>query len=625
MKRIKPPVLDQNRTRNNDKLHTFQRSVRKQGVLAICTILLTAILIFAMTTAWYTNVAQTSGLIFETATWGFTGKIEVGDQAIQAVPGMYGLVPITVTNQSDENISLDIMVAKTQPQMSEELQKRIYFYVDTAMQQNGEMMERVYLSKANGYTYHLGSRGQLTLTEETCDDAPVYWEWVYDMLGYYVQGKLDSNNSVKVEEYLRPIVYDYNAATFGTDGKLQTVDGETGVAEFLTEISASDGYMGTIDATESVGGYYPVSVGEDGCGVWAYLCTVSEIERGIDFDTAFVQGTSENRSFTATVKITAQNRPSNEVRVDSTEKLLEALNNPSIDVIKLDQDIELTDSLILSDGSTVLDLNGHTISASNGTLFHVSSDASLSLKNGIIQGSGSDSRQEAIRAVGAVVTMNEMTVQDVGYAVVVTDNLGDGDSRINIKNSKFTTTQTAVLLQGNGPASAAKSQLIVENSTISSRYIGICGQGSATGTKQYWGTDIQIIHSVIEGYWAGIYHPQQQSVMTIRDGSKISGYTGIAVKGGDVTIIDSTVEGTGASQKPAAASSGFADTGDGVYVEANYPWAANVVIKGDSTVNSKDGKAVQLFQTDDGGPGSIQIYSGEFSSDVTEFWVTQES
>ena len=219
--------------------------------------------------------------------------------------------------------------------------------------------------------------------------------------------------------------------------------------------------------------------------------------------------------------------------------------------------------------------------------------------------------------------MNGMTVENVGYAVVVTDNLGDGDSRIKITNSELTTSQTAILLQGNGPESANKSQLIVQDTTISSGYIGISGQGSASGAAQYWGTDIQIIHSVIQGYWAGVYHPQQQSTLVISSGSEISGYTGIAVKGGDVTIMDSTVRGTGASQEPAASSNGWTDTGDGVYVEAAYPWPANVVIGGDSVVSSDNRKAVELFQADGAGIGSIKIYGGAFTSDVTEFLVTQ--
>lgn len=626
MKRIKLPVLNKDRQKNNDKLHTFQRAVRKQGILAICTILLTVILLFAMTTAWYTNVAQTSGLVFETASWGFSGQIEVGEQAIQAAPGTSGVVPFTITNDSDAVVSIDVTVSKAN--MSTELQKRIFFYVDTPMERNDEQMQRVYLSSTDGYSYLLRSQEQLTMTEETYNDAPLCWEWVYDMLGYYVQGTMNSNGTMTVERYLRPIVYDYNAATFeedGEGGKLLTVDGETTVKDFLTEVFKTDGYENADIFPEPVDGYYPVSV-TDGSGVWAYLCNFSEIELGINYDTIFAQNSEAVQRFTAILNFTAQNLPSTVVTVDSAASLQDALTDTSVDVVKLDQDITLTDPLSLPAGnSAVLDLNGHSISGSGSTLITANSNSSLSLSNGTIKGSGQDSEQEAMRAIGAVVSLNGMTVQDVGSAVVVVDNTGVCDSRVKIRDCKFTTTQTAVLLQGNGPASAAKSQLIVEESTIDSGYIGISGQGSASGAKQYWGTDVQIINSKVSGKWAGIYQPQQQSTMTISNGCTITGYTGIAVKGGEVTIINSTVTGTGASQEPAAASSGWTDTGDGVYVEATYPWAASVIIKGEETkISSNDRKAVELFEAETGGPGSIKIYGGTFSSDVTEYMVTQE-
>lgn len=619
MKRIKFPVLNKNRTKNDDKLHRFRHAVRKQGILALCTVALTVVIFVTMTTAWYTNVVQTSGMLFETASWGFTGRIQVGGEIIRVTPGTSGVVPMSIINESDHLSTVNVTVSKSN--MSADLQKRIFFYVDTALEQNGEQMQRVYLSETDGYSYLLGSQKQLVVTAETHHDAPVCWEWVYDMLGYYVLGT-SNGTTVTEERYLRPIVYDYDEAVFDGEGKLLYVDGVTTVGDYLTQISRTDGYAGTISIENSVGGYYPVSV-SNGRGVWAYLCNRTEIEQGIDFDTSYVNQTEQTRSFKALLRFTAQNLPANEVKVDSAQTLQAALIDESVDVIRLKQNIELNDTLYLPQGgSAVLDLNGYSISGGSDTLISVPANSNLSLSNGIIQGSGSDS-QEAIRAVGSTVTMNGMTVKNVGYAVVVTDNLGDGDSRIKITNSELTSSQTAILLQGNGPESANKSQLIVQDSTISSDYIGISGQGSASGTAQYWGTDIQIIHSVIQGYWAGVYHPQQQSTLAISSGSVISGYTGIAVKGGDVAIVDSTIRGTGASQEPAASFNGWTDTGDGVYVEASYPWPANVVISGNSVVSSANRKAVELFQADGAGIGSIKIYGGTFTPDVTEFLVTQ--
>lgn len=593
--------------------------------MAVCTVILTAVLLFAMTTAWYSNVAQSSSLVFNTSSWGFSGQIEVTNKAIQASPGVSGIVTFTINNDSDDSVLVDVTVLKSQ--FGEELQKRIFFYADTALQKNEEQMQRVYIDSTNSYTYTLSSREQVTVSEDYYNEVPICWEWVYDMLGYYVQGQLkEDESSVTVEKYLRPIEYDYNVATFADDsegGSLLTVDGEKTVGEFLEEISLTDGYAGIIDTTTNYGGYYPVSV-EDGSGVWAYLCNFSEIERGIEFDTEFVQKSEEERSFTATLNFSTQSMPSVTVSADSAQSLQDAITDDTVDIVKLEQDIELTSTLSLPAGdTTVIDMNGYTVSGTGSILITASSNANLSIRNGIIKGDGS-SGQEAIRSVGAAVTLNEVVVSDVDSVVIVTDNVGECDSRIKIINSELTSKQTSVLVQGNGPVSEAKSQLIVENSEITSEgYIGISGQGSASGTKQFWGTDIQVINSTVSGKWAGIYHPQQNSTMTVSDRSNITGYTGIAVKGGAVTVIDSTVHGTGNSNEPAAASGGWTDTGDGIYVEATYPWAASVAIKGNSSISSDKRKAVELFTANNGGPGSIKIYDGTFTPNVSEYWVTQ--
>ena len=585
-----------------------------------------------MTTAWYSNVAQTGSLIFNTSSWGFSGQIEITNAAITASPGASGIVPFTIQNDSESPVSVDVTVLKTQ--MAEELRKRIYFYADTSLLKNGEQMSRVYIDSTEGYTYSLGVGENLSVSEESYNDVPIYWEWVYDMLGYYVQGSLnEGKTSVNVERYLRPIEYDYDTATFEIDdragGKLLTVDGEKTAAEFLKEISLKDGYEGEIDTNTVYDGYYPVSVDKDGSGVWAYLCNYSEIETGIAFDTEYANKTEAERGFTAKINFSAQNMSSTTAVAGSAEELDNAIKDENVDIIKLKQDVKLESALSLAAGDTaVIDMGGHTISGTGNAVITAGANSGISIFNGTIKGDGTLTEQEAVRSVGANVTLNGVTVSDMDFAVVVTDNKGACDSTVKILNSEFTTKQTAVLVQGNGPASEKVSRLIVEKSKINSDYIGISGQGSATGENQFWGTDIQIINSEVSGKWAGIYHPQQNGILTVSSQSKISGYTGIAVKGGDVTVIDSEVNGTGEQpQAPAAAAGGWTDTGDGIYVEATYPWAANVVIKGNCNVSSTYRYAVELYTVEGKGPGSIKIYgdSGTFSSDVTEYRVTEQT
>jgi hypothetical protein len=77
----------------------------------------------------------------------------------------------------------------------------------------------------------------------------------------------------------------------------------------------------------------------------------------------------------------------------------------------------------------------------------------------------------------------------------------------------------------------------------------------------------------------------------------ITGYTGIAIKGGDVLVDNSQIYGTGASVDPQPSMSGWSDTGDGIYVEDNYGVNISVVITGEhTTVKSDNRYAVECFE-----------------------------
>ena len=109
--------------------------------------------------------------------------------------------------------------------------------------------------------------------------------------------------------------------------------------------------------------------------------------------------------------------------------------------------------------------------------------------------------------------------------------------------------------------------------------------------------------------------------MTISQNSVITGFTGLAVKGGTVNVINSTVNGIGTTHTPPAFSnSGWTDTGDGIYVETNYGWEAVVNIGGVSTVTSiaADSQAVRKHDID-ATHASINITGGTFSSNVEQY------
>ena len=115
-------MTEKNRKNNNSwherlshggVLRILRRNVLLQASLAIITVVLTIVLIFSLTVAWYTNVVQTGGLSFEAEKWNFDGKIELlTEQQISATPGGEGIIPLRVTNQGDHIVAASATVNK---------------------------------------------------------------------------------------------------------------------------------------------------------------------------------------------------------------------------------------------------------------------------------------------------------------------------------------------------------------------------------------------------------------------------------------------------------------------------------------------------------------------------------
>lgn len=635
--------------KNKDDSPAWKR-VRLQAASALLSLLLVLVLIFAMAAAWYTNVAKTSSMTFQTESWGFDEeKISFSEASISIAPGTSGIIPLTVDNSEGiEGVRIGVTISKT-PVNDLELQKRIYFYADTAQThvfkaedgtETEERVERIYLgaSEDDSYTYTVLPGQKLTMEEDYCSDVPLRWEWVYDMEGYYFRGTVDENaeDAVVVSEYLRPIVYDYEQAVFERDenspayGQLLSVDG-VDTDKFLLQLSEADGYAGTIREEDavSIGGklYYPVETDNSGYGVWAYLCTLDEVEEGIAYDTALAAA-DEPVSVTVSVALTASN-VSADVRTVTTEAgLRAALSDDRVDRAELDGDLELSSPLSFTEGTKVINLNGYSLQY-NGTeetydFLSVADGASLTVLNGELRGNAeadspdSSMKRNAVEVIGSSVTLSGVTVAGFDGAVVVEDMTeGAGDSNIQIINCNIQTEQTSVLLQGNGTVSDTATRMVIENSVISSKYyIAVSGQGANKAGDERWGTELAIRSSELSGYYAGLYQPQQKSTTTISN-SVITGNSGVVVKGGTVSISDSTIRGTGAVavEDAGISAGGFKDTGDGVYVEAAYNWMATVTLKGENEISSDKSYAVELFGADKKGPGKVRIYDGNYSGE----------
>lgn len=624
---------------NSGEIAKLNKNIFMQIGLAFLTIVLTVVILFAMTSAWYTNIAQTSGLVFEVEPWGFDGEIITSEKSVEAGPGDNGIIHLEAENNSDNIIDISVNVSKNE--MLPEMQKRLFFYVETNSVREGEKMERVYVNNHEGYTYTVFNQSSLTLTEKVSNAPKLKWQWVYDVLGYYVLGTANGDGSVTVEEYLRPIEYDYDKATFvktvDDEGKsiykLLTVDGETEPEDFLYMISATDGYKGNIDTDKSIGGYYPVEVDENGYGVYAYLCSYSEIEMATRDDTemgilaqkkANGESISEELTYRAQLNVSAQKNEAPAVSVSDPETLKTIIASGDYNYVQLSSDINV-DSLEIPDGAKIMiDLGGNTISGTAAKVVDAKPGSSVTMVNGTVSGPAEGT---AVNAVGAEVNMSNINISGMHYGVYVGDSNDNNvlDSTVRIVGSTIETESCAVFVSGNGLASEQKTTVVIENSTLKSKGIVISGNGTTTGNGR-WGTDINIIDSEIineNGIGAGIYQPQKDSTITIYH-STVSAYTAVAIKAGSAKIIDSTIEGTGAYNEPAFGNSGFSDTGDAVYIETGYGHDISLEIDGTSILTSTYGQSLRVFK-EDAPFVKINIISGIFKEEQPEEYIAEGS
>ena len=596
-------------------LQGLKNKIFLRAAFCVVILLLTAVLLISMTAAWYTNVADTGGLIFVTNQWGFNGSIIVESDVIDMAPGDSGIVSMQITNDGDVTATAGITVSKAN--LNDLMKKRLYFYVDTTSYRNAEKMNRVYISSTGGYTYTVFPDSRIYVTADSQNAPALKWEWVYDVLGYYVYGKV-TDNSVQIDEYIRPIEYDFDpiTTTFTPDGYLKTIDGYKTATEFITELSKTDGYSGTIDVSKkTANGYYPVYVNSEGYGVWAYLCTYSEILQNIQEDTEMGM-TDQTQSHSVEINITGSNSGETAIEVGDKETLVSLIETIGFVNLKLTQDITLDEELVIKSGYQAhIDLNGHTLSSGATNIVSVKEGAKITLSNGAVKGNG---RSIGVVTSGAEAVLNNVNLSNVEEGIKISDNLNESglDSRVHIVDSEIVGISDGLWIYGNNVASATKTTVIVERSNIvGNEYIGILCNGSFTDI------DIQITDSTVRGYYTSIYHPQKESTLSVGN-STLEGITGIVVKGGYVTLNNCIIRGTGTPDQivePGEQMSGFADTGDGIYLEANYIWEAQITVTGRNTVvTSANALAVRKYPQEDA-DSVIYLYSGNYSTDVGDY------
>lgn len=637
----------------------IQKRVRIQILIFVVSFLMIIVLIFTMTAAWFTNVAKTSDLVFQTESWGFDAeKITLAEESIRIAPGRSGIIPLTIDNtDAAESVKIGVTISKTSAtaEMDEELQKRIFFYVDAPKTNilveqpdegegetespdiQTETAKRIYLatSAPHNYTYTILPGQQLVMNELYYNDMPLKWEWVYDMLGYYFRGTVNpeaEEDQVSIDEYVRPIEYDYEKAIFDNNQESENYQqlisiGTTTVKEYLNQISAFDGYAGSIDIERAVviedKVYYPAEVDDKGYGMWAYLCTQEEIKEAKAYDQELAQSedanSEEGMNATATIILTAHNVPAKVESVNTEAALKEALEDENTDIVQLSTDILSGTTLDLHEGEKVIDLNGYTLQYTGTETQYdfvtVADGASLTIANGQVDGTTQSTafaanKTKAFNVIDGNLILSNVKVTEFDVGVCTEDMKAEesGDSNVQITNCDIYAKQIALFVQGNGAATEDVTKVIVYGSKLESEYyIAVSGQGN----DDRWGTELVLAETEVYGYYSAVYLPQRSSVTTISK-CKLDGNTGIAVKGGTANIYDSEIIGIGdiAVDNAGAAGSGFMDTGDAVYVEAVYNWPVTVCLKGANTIKSDKAYAVELFGQEGKGPGKILIHDG---------------
>lgn len=635
---------DREEQQQNSREHIvseMKARIYKQAGLALTAILVTVALLFAMSTAWYSNVLEAGSLTFQAEKWELNADHVSSNGNVVAQPGTRGILPVSYKSTSDSIVNAYVNVSKEQ--MEVPLQKRIYFYTETPYtverkgnaegESNKETVARRYLTNSTAAPYTVLSMGQLTMSDDFCTvDTPIYWEWVYDLLGYYVRLEPTNDDGVIEKEYLRPIVYDYDKATFDENGNLATVDGKH-VDIFLQDITAEDGYLNKFVesnfTTDSKTGTKYYTVDNDNQTALGYytairLLTKQEIAEANLWDTEHAGASFSDLKIT----ITGETANVEIINVGTTEDLTKALQSENGGYIRLSGNLELTENITVSAKKPViLDLNSATLTggATGGDLFTVGKGRELTVINGTIKNSAGN--QSLFGVNNGKLTVSNVTATAEGesqWGIYIQDNNGataqDGDSIVYITHSTISTGLPTVMVIGNNTTTAQKTRCVIENSTLTSDYVTVCGNGQTVSG----GTAIEIKDSIITGKYAAVFHPQDNSTLHAEN-STFTGNTGIAVKGGTVYLDNCVVTGSAAAALAGSFNNnGFTDTGAAVYLEAGYERDnIAVYITGEnSRITAEKQQALLLYHDEKDTKtrkARIAISGGTYSSNVTGY------
>lgn len=306
-------------------------------------------ILFALTSAWYTNTIQANEITLKTAKWNFDGTITLDGEDNNGTldlgdlyPGDTRPLPVTIVNQDTRGVNVRVEADKSK-MASPEMQQRLYLYVEVTDEATNTKT-RHYINSLSGYMYQVNANQTLRITDaelplkenEKQDINTLHLQWVYDMTGYFLLGTVtENNNTITVAgktadtqpEYLMPVTYDLDRAQFETDGKLRSV------SEYQTTTNGTSGYATTSredylmrlfdqyisgynknakpydDKTTIRGNYYAVDVDETGYGVWLYLPDQDAIKKAEEWDMSAAKNMETAQPISLNLVFKGQNQP----------------------------------------------------------------------------------------------------------------------------------------------------------------------------------------------------------------------------------------------------------------------------------------------------------------------------
>lgn len=280
-------------------------------------------ILFALTSAWYTNTIQANEITLKTAKWNFDGTITLDGEKDGTLglgdlyPGDTRPLPVTIVNQDTRGVNVRVEADKSKME-SPEMQQRLYLYVEVTDEVTNTKT-RHYINSLSGYLYTVAAKQTLRITDaelppkenEKQDKNTLHLQWVYDLTGYFLLGTVTEKSSTITvtgktadtqPEYLMPVTYDLDRAQFDPNGKLSSVSeyqtttngtagyATTGREDYLTRLFDQyiSGYNknAKLYTSETIvrGNYYAVDVDTTGYGVWLYLPDKAAIDAAAKWD-----------------------------------------------------------------------------------------------------------------------------------------------------------------------------------------------------------------------------------------------------------------------------------------------------------------------------------------------------